>query len=142
MEKILDSELSIMQETKVLLEKLGKAEMVYVTAEFSPFSNQQRPDLHFTPKHSETEHYFLEYKFMPTNGFSESYMKCILEHKVFVNEDANVSIKYAFGTNVKVDESFQEFLTNNGVTVFSMVSDARKLVGCIIEWANIRDHDE
>lgn len=139
MDELLFTELSIIQETKKLLESFGDAEILYATAEFSPFSNQQRPDLQFIPKCSANVVFFIEYKFEPSYGFNDSYVKSILEHREFIQEDTDIEIKYAFATNAKIDKKLQQFLIKNGVTVFSSVMSANKLFDYVIEWANIKN---
>jgi len=137
MEDLFYSELSIIQETKKLLEAHGESEIVYVTAEFAPFSNQQRPDLQFTPNYADDKVFFIEYKFKPANGFDENYFKSILEHREFVQEDTDIEIKYAFATNGRIEEKSQQFLVNNGFAVFSKVRSANELFNSIIEWSNL-----
>jgi hypothetical protein len=136
MEELFYSELSIVQETKKLLEEFGNAEILYITAEFAPFSNQRRPDLQFTPKDSDDKIFFIEYKFKPANGFDESYFKSILEHREFVQEDTDIEVKYAFATTARIDKKFEQFLIDNNIEVFNKIRSAKELFDSIIEWAN------
>jgi len=138
MEDLFYSELSIIQETKKLLETYGESEIVYATAEFAPFSNQRRPDLQFTPNTSEDSIYFIEYKFKPANGFDEYYFKSILEHREFVQEDTDIEIKYAFATNSKIENKHKQYLLDNNITVFTQVRSARELSDFIMDWCNLK----
>ena len=96
------TELLIIQETEKLLRKYGKTEILYATAEFAPFSDQQRPDLIFIPKNSMNKIFFIEFKFEPRYGFDENYFKTILDQRKFIQEDTDIEIQYAFSTNVLI----------------------------------------
>lgn len=137
MEDLFYSELSIIQETKKLLEIHGETEIVYATAEFAPFSNQRRPDLQFTPNSSDESIYFIEYKFKPANGFDDYYFKAILEHREFVQEDTDIEIKYAFATNSKIDSKHKQYLLDNNIAVFSQIRSGKELSDSILEWCNL-----
>jgi len=137
MEELFSSELAIVQQAKKLLEKFGESELLYSTAEFAPFSNQQRPDLQFIPNKSQDRIYFIEYKFKPANGFDGYYFKSILEHREFVQEDTDIEINYAFATNSKIEDSHKQFLLDNNIAVFPQVRNADELSGLIIKWCNL-----
>jgi len=134
MEELFYSELSIVSETKILLEQFGEAEILYTTAEFAPFSDQRRPDLQFTPKNSDDIIFFVEYKFKPANGFDEQYFKAILEHREFVQEGADIEIKYAFATNARIDKKYEQFCIDNKIEVFSKIRSGEELAHSILEW--------
>lgn len=140
MEQQNNTEFSIIQETKKLLEKCGEVEVLYTTAEFAPFSNQQKPDLVFTPYDLEGKIFFIEFKLGRSNGFDKSYFNSILEHKKFVQEDGNLDyeVEYAFATNGKIDKEYQEFLIKNNIKVFPQIGNASDLCKSIVEWSETK----
>lgn len=129
------TELSIIQETKKRLEKHGDSELLYLTAEFSPFTNQQRPDLKFIFDGLDDFVFFIEYKLEPNQGFDLYYFKGITEHKEFVQENLGVQLKYAFATNSPLDAKFKEFLKQNDIVVFSIINSSKELFDRILGWA-------
>lgn len=129
MSEIKNKELLFIEEFKKKLATYGKVELMYISAEFEPFSNQQKPELVFTPNNNDQRKdvYVIEYKTEPTKGFDDGYTKLITEHKEFILSEENVNIKYVFVTNGSVNISLKSTLTNNDIAVFDNVSSVDEL---------------
>jgi hypothetical protein len=127
------SELEIIELTGKELTAFGQVEIVYVTAEFQPFSNQQKPDLKFIPNNSNCI-FFIEFKREPKNGYSKHYMSSIIEHRDFLIEGQNLYLNYAFATDNAVDTDLIEILNLNKISVFTLVNSKEDLVREILNW--------
>jgi len=130
-----NKELNIVTETSHKLSVFGKVEILYVTAEFQPFTNQQRPDLKFIPNNSK-DIYFIEYKSQSKNDIDKNYVDSIVEHKSFLVEDSQININYAFATDNEINQKLVTLLNNKGITVFEAVNDSDILVKKILNWSS------
>lgn len=133
--KIENKELNLITESSLKLAIYGEVEILYVTAEFQPFSNQHKPDLKFIPNNSK-DIFFIEYKSHSKKDLNKNYVESIVEHKSFLVEDTLISINYAFATDNDIDHKLVEFLNNKGITVFESVNDSDNLVDKILNWSN------
>src|SRR5437762_1045819 len=83
-----DPELAFAEALSGLLAGRGTAGLVYITAEMQPFSNQQRPDVVFTPNSGPfaSQTIFIEIK-LSAKPLKEarSYLN-LVEHKEFAAE--------------------------------------------------------
>ncbi len=129
-----NKELSIVSDAANILKEFGGASLVYATAELSPFSNQQKPDLVIHPANDKNIALFVEYKIAPENGFRESFWNAFDEKKTFVKESSEVSIDYIFATNIKIQEKIKSELESHDIVVFDEVCDAEKLSSKIKTW--------
>lgn len=130
----MSKELEIILETSKILANKGKTEVVYLTAEFAPFSNQQKPDLAFIPENQNNLVYFIEYKTQPLSGYSKEYFESIIEHKKFVVDSIKMELRYAFATNEIISAEFSSILSEDDIIVFMAVDNANKLLDEIINW--------
>jgi hypothetical protein len=129
-----DHELYILEETKKYLSQLGRCDLVYITAELAPFSNQQRPDLVFFPKEVSQYAFFVEYKLEPLNGFSQSYWDSFEEKKAFVDGSSEIKLFQAFATNAKINIDARTQLEKMDIKVFDEIVNAEQLQSSIKEW--------
>lgn len=127
--------LSIVTSTSKGLSEYGDVEILYATAEFEPFTNQQIPDLKFIPKFSDRL-LFLEYKKTPRFGYTNDYRKSIIEHRDFIFEEKDSNMYYAFATNGKPSEDFINELNQKNILVFESVENDDDLIINILNWAN------
>lgn len=129
------TELKIIESTSEGLSAFGDVEVLYATAEFQPFSNQQIPDLKFTPRSSDRL-LFLEYKKKPRFGYTNDYLKSIVEHRDFIFEEEDSNMYYAFATNGKPSGDFIIELNQKNILVFESVENDDDLIINILNWAN------
>lgn len=127
-------ELEIINGTEKLLNGLGKTEVVYLTAEFEPFTNQQKPDLMFIGNRKKDCVFFVEYKMDPKLSITDSYISNIIENKKFVGESIEQKLFYAFATNCFIDNKLQDILLDNGIVVFNNINSSEALYTNILEW--------
>ena len=125
-------ELNLLEETSKLLNNIGKSKLAYVTAEFAPFSDQQRPDLLFYPS-SKRYVDFIEYKLKPSLGFSKVDWNAFKEKKIFVEESSEVVVHYIFATNVKIGNDVKKQLSDINVNVFDEIITPTQLYNAIYE---------
>lgn len=130
------NELDFLTEVAHNLGEIGKTGLYYITAEMSPFSNQQKPDLVIHPTSDKSLALFVEYKMAPENGFKESFWNAFDEKKAFVKESSEIAIIYIFATDIKVSEGIKSELENYDIVVFDEVNDAEKLSLKIKTWYN------
>lgn len=126
-------ELSIINKTKEILDNFGQASILYATAEFSPFTNQKKPDLQFVTKGNSI--YFIEYKINNKNKFDIAFAQSIIEHYKFVSEDISFKVFYGFATDTVIDDEIINFLSKNEITVFTSIKTPEVLSTAIIEWS-------
>lgn len=129
MKKIMEqkNELSLLKEVSLLVSNIGNVELVYLTAELAPFSNQQKPDLVIHSTNNKNEALFVEYKIAPETGFKESFWIGFNEKKVFAQECSEIAIIYIFATNIKLQGHIKSELESHNIVVFDEVSDAEIL---------------
>ena len=124
-EIIMTNELLIITQTADLLNQIGKAKIDYITAELSPFSNQQRPDLVYYPSLIDKP-VFVEYK-LNASTLSPAFWNSFDEKKKFVEESSEVDIDYVFVTNDKLNDDIKSLLRNLNVNIFESIDDANSL---------------
>lgn len=130
-----NKELDIVNGTVPLLNTIGSAQILYVTAELEPFSNQQKPDLVFYPKGKFKNVLFVEFKIAPPSGFSKNYWANFDEKKSFVESSSEVNLTYIFAANVKIEEQIIEKLKGINVQVWDEVESSELLCNKIKKWA-------
>lgn len=123
-------ELEVIEEAKILLNEIGESDILYLTAEFAPFSNQQKPDLIFKGKDTKTV-YFIEYKRTPKYGYTKDYLNGVLDQKEFVGEDIEHNFNYIFATDGFIGEN-QAILEQKGIIVLNGVKSGKTLFNKIL----------
>jgi hypothetical protein len=94
-------ELEFAETVSKLLADLGKTRLEYITAEFQPFSNQQRPDVVFLPKAGgyAGRTIFVEIKLSTKTLVEARSFSHLLEHKTFAEEAMECIVaRYIFVT--------------------------------------------
>lgn len=126
-------ELKIIENASKLLSLHGDSEVVYITAELAPFSNQQKPDLVFTPsKNSNHGVYFIEYKITPTKGFSNNILSELMENKSFAEESIQQKLIYIFSTNKKFKPHHSLTSDKKSIVILDQIEDEYDLYTAII----------
>ncbi|WP_332770519.1 hypothetical protein [Phenylobacterium sp.] len=114
----------------------GNASVAYLTAEFQPFSNAQRPDLIFVPasggRKGQTAVVELKMEAMPRST-GRSFLN-LLEHKEFCEEALERTIYcYAFVTNQPVPELSVAQLARGGVHIVRVEEDLTALAASLLQ---------
>ena len=115
-------ELRFAEKFCTLLREYGSARLEYVTAEFQPFSNQQRPDVAFLPGSGgfKGQLVFFEIKFAPTTWRSQN----LAEHRKLALETLDCPIgKYIFVTPHRVADFTKKLLLAKQILTYDSVSD-------------------
>ncbi len=127
------SELSIVENTCKLLSLHGDSQVVYVTAELAPFSNQQKPDLVYTPsKYNSHIVYFIEYKKTPLKGYSNNFFSDLMENKSFAEESLQQKVVYVFSTNKKFNPELNLTTHEKSIVILDQIEDEHDLYNAII----------
>lgn len=127
-------ELTLINKTKDILDGYGQASILYATAEFSPYSNQRKPDLQFICAEGKNIVFFIEYKINPKN-IDSTFALSIIDHYQFVSEDVSFKVFYAFATNVEIDAKIKNFLLENKIVVFTEINTPEQLSSDILNWS-------
>lgn len=123
------AELNIISDLNTLLSLHGDAEIVYLTAEFAPFSNQHKPDIIFS---CDDKILFIEYKIVNKISSEEHFINELKEHKIFVAESIESSFSYVYSTNAVLNPHLIEKLNSSGIIIFHSVNDAVTLYNEIL----------
>ena len=127
------SELLIIENTCKLLSLHGDSQIVYITAELAPFSNQQKPDLVYTPsKYDNDIVYFIEYKKTPIKGYSNNFFNELNENKSFAKESLQQKVIYVFSTNEKFNPQLNLTTRNKSIVILDEIEDEHDLYSAII----------
>jgi hypothetical protein len=127
------TELSIIEEVAKSLSLFGNAEIVYLTAEFAPFSNQQRPDLLFrSGSVFAGRPIFVEFK-NPRHVSIMSLRAQIFEHRDFVRESVGEDIVYVYSTPYKLDKQAIDIIGNDDIILIDEVVESADLVTAILD---------
>ncbi len=128
------SELSVIEATSKMLSLHGESEVLYLTAEFSPFSNQQKPDLLFrrsdlTGKRT----FFVEYKENINQNDINQLCKDLVEHQDFVQDAILERYVFIFATNTALKPEIIEELKLNKIITICTIDDETDLYNAILE---------
>lgn len=127
-------ELSLITKTKEILDDFGQASILYATAEFSPFSNQRKPDLQFIFEGEKKNVFFIEYK-INTKNIDSDFAQSIIDHYQFVSEDVSFKVFYGFATNAEISDELTYFLSKSEITVFTKINTPEELSSVIVKWS-------
>lgn len=124
-------ELAFAEELRDLLNSHGSARLEYITAEFQPFSNQQRPDIVFAPRHGGFvgQPIFIEVK-LSTKPIRDGHgLRILVDHKEFATDALETNIaRYVYVSNVEIPEFSKKFLAENSIAVIDRVSMPSEVV--------------
>jgi hypothetical protein len=129
-------ELELVQELARRLAPYGAASIAYLTAEFQPFSNAQKPDLVFSPASGgrKGQTAVVEFKVEASPRATGRSFLNLLEHKEFCEESLDRSIySYVFVTNQPTPEFSVSQLARGGVRVIRFEGDSEALVPDLLE---------
>lgn len=126
-----DPELAFATRLRELLAPYGVVSVEYISAELQPFSNQQRPDVVFSPQAGgyARQTIFIEIKLSNRTikdgrGFSN-----LVEHKVFAEEALERPLsRYLYVTSQSVPEFSARQLLEQGIIVIDKIEDEHGLV--------------
>jgi hypothetical protein len=137
----MQSEFEVAQDALSILRGHGEASLLYLTAEFAPFSNQRRPDILFTPEQGPRagECFVAELKLLALKDLLPHQVRGIIEHQSFVRSSADAdaaTCHFAFATDAQIPSEVFESLAAHGIHVVPKIRDGRHLASEIILWAN------
>ncbi len=126
------TELQLIENTAKLLADSGKSFLTYTTAALQPFSNQQRPDLIFTPK-SGGSTVFVEFKRLKTaNSVESSYINSLDDRIEFVlDELSQTDVIYVLAVDGTICDKDKYLICSKNIKVFENISDENTLANCI-----------
>lgn len=132
------NELEIVEAAARLLRDYGSTTVEYITAEFSPFSAQFRPDLAFKPIDMPGHIFLVEYRVSPPQGFTESpeaLAKQLAEHRDFVSTGPMTTLHFAFASSGDRDSELSKSLHANSVEYLAPITSSQVLADTVHEWA-------
>lgn len=109
------SELEFAEALAMQLGRFGHAELVYITAEFAPFSSAQRPDILFVPKDGPfaRQYVVVELRLAASRLSKARAYKNISDHKAFAEDTlAQGLAKYIVLTTEAPDEVSSRIMSN------------------------------
>jgi hypothetical protein len=129
--KVPAAELAFATRMRELLAPYGSVSVEYITAELQPFSNQQRPDIVFSPQSGgyARQNIFIEIKLSSKTiqdgrGFSN-----LVEHKVFAEEALERPLtRYLYVTSQSVPEFSSRQLLAQGIMVIDNIKNEEGLL--------------
>jgi hypothetical protein len=123
-------ELAFAEKIQRFLQAVGTASLEYITAEFQPFSNQQRPDVVFVPRVGgyEGQTIFIEIKLSAKPIGSARGFQRLVEKKQFASEALGARIgRYLYVTNESVPELLKKRLEQEGIQVLDDIANEPEL---------------
>jgi hypothetical protein len=127
------SELSVIEATSKMLSLHGESELVYLTAEFSPFSNRQKPDLLFYKSDLKGKRiFFVEYKENINQNYIVQLNKDLIEHQDFVQESILERFTYIFATNTFLKPEIVDELKQNNIIALCSIENESDIYNAIL----------
>jgi len=128
------SELSVIEGTSKMLSLHGESEVLYLTAEFSPFSNRQKPDLLFRRSDQiGIQTFFVEYKENINQNDINQLCKDLVEHQDFVQDAILEKYVFIFATNTALKPEIIEELKLNQIIAICPIDDETDLYSAILK---------
>jgi hypothetical protein len=124
-------ELAFVTRMRELLAPYGNVSVEYITAEFQPFSNQQRPDIVFSPHTGgyAGQTIFIEVKLSTKPIQAGRGFTNLVEHKAFAEEALERPIrKYIYVANQTVSEFSSRQLLAQGIIVIDNAESEQRLM--------------
>jgi hypothetical protein len=109
-----------------LLGRYGSARMEYITAEFQPFSHQQRPDVVFVPRSGgyAGQVIFIEIRLSSERLLRGPGYQVLAEHREFAVEALDTRItRFIYATRQGIPELSKKILHRRGVDVLDSISN-------------------
>lgn len=124
--------------SSLVLKGGGEVSLAYITAEFAPFSSEQKPDVVLRNKDATgTRAYLIEYSLAPVPEDVTYFRDLLREHKEFVISASEIPCGYAFATCQKVSAEVQtQFWISDGIKLFAEATNPEVLAELIMRWAN------
>jgi hypothetical protein len=126
----MERELDVAQGAVAQLRNYGEASLLYVTAEFQPFSNQQMPDLLFIPSlgPKQAETFLVELRLWGAQELPSHLPMSLLEHRQFAIESLGCSsLNFAFASDKSFDAILRNLLEASGIHILEDIRDASSL---------------
>lgn len=113
----------------------GTVELLYITAEFEPYSSAQRPDLAFFPERgpSSGKSFVIEIR-VPRPGRGLPTVEELCEHRDFIKTEGHQIPQFALATNRSVSDEFRCSLQANKIEVFDLVVSGKDLASRVLQW--------
>ena len=126
-------ELNIVNEVLVDLQKIGKCETLYLTAELQPFSNQFKPDLFFDSL-LKSQTLFIEFKYSINDNFINNIYNNLIENKEFVESTIQTNFNYLFLTGTNIDNRIIDKLGDKEIHIIDRIRDADSFYNAIVNF--------
>jgi hypothetical protein len=132
-----ESELSLATATEEHLRESGTVELLYITAEFEPFSSAQRPDLIFSPERgpSSGKLFVVELR-LPRPGRALPTVEELCEHRDFIKTEGDQPFQFALATNLPVSQEFRHALKDHDIEAFDLVTSGKHLASRVLKWTS------
>lgn len=133
------AEIDIANEAIALLRRHGDASLVYLTAEFAPYSSQNKPDISFVPQSGKQagEIFVIELKLLSGRQLLPHQAMSILEHRSFVAESVEEgTCHFAFATDESLTPDTVHLLHGGNVYVIVDIQNAQDLAHRIMQWVS------
>jgi hypothetical protein len=134
----MSTELQVAENVSTLLRAHGEVSLIYITANFEPFSSQGRPDIVFVPREAPTHCFCVELRFGRRRALQPAAISALAEHLSFVRSTVEFpSVEFAFATDEHLEPTIATLLLEQKVRPFSGVTDAADLADRMIRWAKL-----
>jgi len=132
------TDLQIAENVRDLLRADGEVSLVYITANFEPFSSQGRPDVVFVPRNAPTHCFCVELRFGRRKPLSPAAAAALPEHLAFVRSAVEFpTVEFAFATDEHLEPGVTTSLIEQNVRPFSGVTDAVDLSDRMTRWTRL-----
>lgn len=130
-------ELSLATAAAEHLRATGAVELLYITAEFEPYTSAQRPDLVFFPDRgpSSGKSFVVEIR-VPRTGRGIPTVEELCEHRDFMKTEEQPLPQFALATNRSVSDDFRYALRANEIEVFDRVTSGKDLASRVLQWTS------
>lgn len=133
------SNLDAANTAQALLSAQGSVELAYLTAEFEPFSSNQRPDLMFLPATGPNagRWFVVELRVDASARVKLPPVAALIEHRRFLQEELkDAYVFFAVATYLsELDPRDVAELAVAGVEVLGAIDSGRTLADAVVAWA-------
>lgn len=119
------NELTVVNNLAQGLNNYGKVSIGYVTAELKPFSKQQKPDLEFKGKNSNTVLFVTFEIFNKEYDNYKNLLMTVIEYQKFAIDKENM--KFVYATNISIPNDWKEDFRKNNIILIASVKDSKDI---------------
>lgn len=124
--------LEIVEDASRRLSELANSQVVYITAELQPFSNQQKPDLVYFKEGSGVL-YFVEYLQGEFKMDSNYFVKSLHEHISFAKESFDGwDLRYILASERVLSDNDKAIIKTCGIDVTDGIDESSKLADFVL----------